>query len=116
MADGTVTLRGEATSDERQLDGSRHLTIELRDDTERWRCTLHLIVGRDGYLHEAEVEGEGPDGPWSGALLERARLDAEGPLLLRARFGAPDVPGAAASLQLEEEETAGLFRLTLGGG
>lgn len=107
MADEAIILTGDAVDDERQLDGRRHLTIDLVDESDEWFCTTHLIFGAKGGLDEAEIEVEGPGRIWSGVLQEVLALSEEGPLELRARFA--ELDGAEAGLELSEAADAAGF-------
>ena len=53
------SLQGEAVSDERQLDGSRHLAIEAGGEAQGERVLLRLVISREGALTEGELEMEG---------------------------------------------------------
>ena len=68
MRDGPSAFRGDALSDEIQLDGSRHLTIGANDETRAWACTLHLIFEAEGGLREGEIDVQGPGEAFSGEI------------------------------------------------
>ena len=97
-------LRGDAVQDERQLDGSRHLTVDMADPSGSWFCSLHCVVDREGTLREAELELETPDGPWSGDLDVVDRLSVAGPLRLLATF--VDA-GHRITVELQGDEESG---------
>ncbi len=103
-------LQGAAVEDERQLDGSRHLTVDLADAMGGWYCSLHAILDREGGLREAELELDSPDGPWSGALAAVERATAERPLRLLATF---EDAGFEIRLDLRESDDGDGFRATL---
>lgn len=78
MLDRPIRLSGDATSDETQLDGKRHLTLQLVDPLDDWLATLHLILDLEGGRHEAELELEhGDDAVWSGVLHGEAVVDSQ---------------------------------------
>lgn len=101
---------GEAVQDERQLDGSRHLTVDLVDPFGGWFLSLHSILDADGGLREAELELESPDGPWSGALEAVERISREGPLRLLATFADA---GFQVRLDLQQADDGDGFLATL---
>ena len=115
------SMAGQAVSDERQLDGSRYLTIEAgdlgtSDGADGWQVALQLVLSREGELIEGELELAGRGGAWSGALVEETRVDSDTPLKLRARFGDPGATGDVRSLELTEGDEPGLFALELRSG
>jgi hypothetical protein len=78
MLDGPIHLSGDAVSDETQLDGKRHLTLQLVDPLELWLAALHLILDLEGGRHEAELELErGDESVWSGVLAGEIRMGAQ---------------------------------------
>ena len=95
-------LQGEAVSDERQLDGSRHLAIEAGDEAQGERVLLRLVISREGALTEGELEMEGGREAWWGGLLRA-----------RARFGDPNVERGARWMEVMEGDEPGLFAVTL---
>jgi hypothetical protein len=99
-------LHGVAVQDERQLDGSRHLTVDLADPGGDWACSLQGVLDRGGALHEAELELDTPDGPWSGALAAVERVRPEPPLRLLAIF---EDAGFGIRLDLQESDDDGGF-------
>ncbi|PZC49408.1 MAG: hypothetical protein DK306_000647 [Chloroflexi bacterium] len=103
-------FQGEAVRDERQLDGSRHLTVDLVDSFGSWYVSLHSILDREGGLREAELELESPDGPWSGGLDVVEQISGEGPLRLRATF---EDAGFHLRLDLQEFDDGAGFAATL---
>ncbi len=103
MALDLPPLRGEPVSDEVQLDGSRHLTVQAGDAGQQWLVTLHLIVDREHDLREGELTLEGPDAAWSGALEDVLDFEARGSLRLRALFCDPDAGEEQVVVELEED-------------
>ena len=99
-------LQGQAVQDERQLDGSRHLELELVDPLGGWLCSLHCILERDGAVREAELDLDSPDGPWSAGLDAVDRISTEGPLRLLASF---TDAGFTLRLDLRELDEGGGF-------
>ncbi len=78
MLESPIHLSGDAVSDETQLDGKRHLTLQLVDPFEVWLATLHLILDLEGGRHEAELELEqGDESVWSGVLDGEIRVGAQ---------------------------------------
>ncbi len=106
MAITIPPLRGAAVQDERQLDGSRHLTVDLADPLGAWACSLQGVLDRGGALSEAELELETPDGPWSGGLAAVERVSREPPLRLLAVF---EDAGFRIRLDLRESDDGGGF-------
>ena len=106
-------LQGEAVSDERQLDGSRHLAIEAGGEAQGERVLLRLVISREGALTEGELEMEGGREAWSGGLLRQVRVDSDSPLRARARFGDPNVERGARWMEVMEGDEPGLFAVTL---
>ena len=106
---------GEAISDERQLDGSRHLEIEAKDSEHGGYLLLRLVVSREGDLVEGELEVESAGEAWSGALTEHGRVEFETPLRVRARFGEVEGSGEGLGLDVVEGDEPGLFRVELRG-
>ncbi len=114
MLPETVEMQGDAIADETQLDGKRHLTVELADARGDWLCTVHLILDREGGEHEAELELEGPeDAVWSGAMVSLDVTELDESVELQGIFRADE--GAAADLELREGE-GGAFTATVRGG
>jgi hypothetical protein len=112
---GSLSLEGDAVSDETQLDGTRHLTIELADAEEDWLCTLHLILDAEGGQHEGELELDGPgDAVWTAALrdVDDWDPDEEG-ATLTAHFSSGDDGAAAAAAVALSEAARGRFRARL---
>lgn len=112
---GPLSLEGDAVSDETQLDGTRHLTIELADAAEDWLCTLHLILDAEGGRHEGELELDGPgDTVWTAALRDVDEWDPdEDAATLTARFASGDDGVAAAASVALSEAAPGRFRARL---
>ena len=78
MLPGPITFSGDAIADETQLDGKRHLTLQLVDSLEIWLATVHLILDLEGGRHEAELElARGAEAVWSGALDGEAQVEAD---------------------------------------
>jgi hypothetical protein len=86
MRDRSITLRGDIVGDERQLDGSRHLTLDLVDAADAWSCTLSLVVDRHNRLREGIVELDGPERSGSAVLDRVLDLQVEPVLTLVAEF------------------------------
>ncbi len=86
MLDPSIVLRGDIVGDERQLDGSRHLTLAFADRAGAWSCTLTLIVDRDNRLQEGTVEVDGPERNGSAALERVLDLQIEPTLTLAAEI------------------------------
>jgi len=101
---GSLSMEGDAVSDETQLDGTRHLTIELADDAEDWLCTLHLILDAEGGRHEGELELDGPgDAVWTAALRDVDEWDAAADgATLTARFTSAEDGAWSAEVTLAE--------------
>jgi hypothetical protein len=121
MLDSPIRLSGDAISDETQLDGKRHLTLQLVDPLDDWLVTLHLILDLEGGRHEAELELEhGDDAVWSGVLHGEAVVDSQtedadldGGLRCEAIFRGED--GDRVSLALLESDP-GAFEAVCGPG
>ncbi len=78
MLDSPVHLSGDAVSDEIQLDGKRHLTLQLVDALGLWLATLYLVLDLEGGHHEAELELEHGDALiWPGVLDGEIRIGAQ---------------------------------------
>ena len=90
MFDSPIVLRGDIVGDERQLDGTRHLTLDLADSNATWVCTLNLIIDRENRLREGSVEIEGPEQAGSAVLDRVLELQVEPVLTLRAEFSDTD--------------------------
>ena len=110
MASIIPPLQGAAVQDERQLDGSRHLTVDLVDPLGGWLCSLHCILDAEGGLREAELDLETPDGPWSAGLDGVQRISRAGPLRLLASF---TDAGFTLRVDLREDEEGGGFTALL---
>jgi len=80
------TLIAQAASDERQLDGSRHLVVDADHDS-GLSVSLSLIFSRDGTLDEADLFVSGSHGIWAGPVEGGATLDNLEPLSLRIKTG-----------------------------
>jgi hypothetical protein len=86
MLDPSIVMRGDIVGDERQLDGSRHITLEFADGTGAWSCALSLIVDRDNRLREGTVDIDGPERNGSAALVRVLDLQIEPMLTLAAEI------------------------------
>jgi hypothetical protein len=105
MVPQDLQLRGDAVSDERQLGGKRHLTVELADSDGAWLCTLQLVLDSKGGQHEGGLELEGPGGEvWVGELRVVERAAVEERVSLQARFELDE--DGWLQLALEEGEVA----------
>ena len=106
-------LSGQSVRDERQLDGARHLTLDLADATRDWSATVHLVLDRDGAPREGEIDIEGPGGIWSGAITGGEAVESEGQLHLRARFLGDDPEDPERLIDLREDMEGEGFRLSV---
>lgn len=113
MCAGLWSLQGEAVSDERQLDGSRHLVIEAADAGQDGLVSLRLVISREGELAEGELEIARGEDAWSGGLLRQVRVDSDSPLRAHARFGDPNAERVARWMEVVEGDEPGLFVVTL---
>ena len=103
MLPDVLTLRGDAVADERQLDGKRHLTMELVAGEATWLCTLHLILDTEGGRHEGELALEGPgEEVWVGGLDVVEDTAVEERVSLVGRFESEE--GERLEVELEEGE------------
>ena len=114
MLQEPIALMGKAVADETQLDGCRHLTLELVDAADTWACTVHLVLDVEGSEHEGEIELDGSaDDFWLGTLIDLTATELEDELSLHGVFRSD----GGESLELElDEEAAGRFAAQLGPG
>jgi hypothetical protein len=103
MFDSPIVFGGDIVGDERQLDGTRHLTLELVDADAAWRCALNLILDRENRLREGSVEIEGPEGAGSAVLDRVLELQVEPALTLSANFR--DTESASVHWRLHLRQT-----------
>lgn len=106
MRDRSITLRGDIVGDERQLDGSRHLTLDLVDAADAWSCTLSLVVDRHNRLREGIVELDGPERSGSAVLDRVLDLQVEPVLTLVAEFRDTDADPIRWRLRLQQAPDA----------
>ena len=107
MFDSPIALHGDIVGDERQLDGSRHLTLDLVDDDGAWFCTLTLIIDRENRLREGGVEIDGPARVGSAVLNRVLDLQVEPALALSAEFSDIESDSVRWRLRLGEAAAAG---------
>ena len=106
MAHSPIILHGDIVEDERQLDGSRHLTLTLVDDDAAWSCTVNLHIDRENRLREGSLEIDSPARVGSAVLDRVLDLQVEPALALSAEFSDIETDSVRWRLRLADAPVA----------